>query len=164
MTQWIYCPVCSTALGTNDLGYPTCSDGHFTKYPTPVAATLAFIRNGNDYLVIQRSHEPQKGHWDLPGGFMEPEENAYHTVVREIKEETGITDVTLIEPLGTYPSNYGGVESTLAIGFLFETNTRNVTLSEENSAYKWVPLSEIPELAFQDCRTALAELIAKNTL
>lgn len=160
MTQWNFCPQCSTTLTRDKLGYPTCPDGHFTKYSTPVSATLAFIRNNNEYLVLKRSHEPQKDWWDLPGGFVESNETALETLIREIEEETGLTDVVAAEYLGTFPSNYGGIENTLATGYVFDAPTRDVRLSEENSEYKWLPIEEIPELAFQDCRTALAQLKA----
>lgn len=41
-------------------------------------------------LLIQRNHEPGKGLWTIPGGFVEFDETAEVGVVREVLEETGI--------------------------------------------------------------------------
>ena len=159
MTQWIYCPECADPLiPDGESGNPTCPAGHFTRYGTPVAATLAFLRNNDCYLILKRSDEPQKGCWDLPGGFVEANETAYDALVREIREETGITNATHGQFLGTFPSNYGGIENTLAVGYLFDCPSQSVTLSSENNEYAWVPIGEIPSLAFNDCRAALEKL------
>lgn len=162
MTEWNYCPVCADTLKPDGANRPSCPRNHFTKYPTPVAATLAFIHNNGKYLILRRSHEPQKGKWDLPGGFVEPKETAYETLIREIEEETQLRDLQFVELLGTFPSTYGGVEDTLAVGYLLNSDDTNVTLSDENDDYKWVSLREIPELAFEDCRAAL--ILLKESL
>jgi 8-oxo-dGTP diphosphatase len=46
-------------------------------------------------LLIRRGHEPLKGHWSLPGGLVELGESLASAVVREVREETGLT----VEPL-----------------------------------------------------------------
>ena len=44
-------------------------------------------------LLIQRGHEPDAGLWSLPGGRVEPGETDEQAVVREIREETGLSVV-----------------------------------------------------------------------
>lgn len=45
----------------------------------------------------------QKGDsWSLPKGHIDPGEDAYAAAVREIREESGLTDLKLLRPLGTY--------------------------------------------------------------
>jgi mutator protein MutT len=161
MTQWNFCPQCAIAMTTDPLGNPTCPDGHYTKYPTPVAATLALIRNNNKYLVLRRADEPQKGFWDLPGGFVEPGETAPQTVAREIAEETGITDIHIVDFLGTFSTKYGDIVDVLTCGYLIETNQKDITLSPENDGYQWLSIDEIDNLAFQDSREAVAILRTK---
>ncbi|MGI9028117.1 MAG: NUDIX hydrolase [Candidatus Saccharimonadales bacterium] len=158
MTRFIYCPECAGKLAPEEHGWPTCPEGHFTKYPTPVAATLALVRNDDQYLVIRRSHAPRKGYWDLPGGFVEPGESALDTLIREIREETGL-EVEEAKLLGTYPSVYGETGSrTLATGYVFDSIGREVALSEENDKYMWCGLNDMPELAFEDCTQAVKDL------
>ena len=44
---------------------------------------------------------PFKGYWALPGGRMDPGETMEQTVVREVKEETGL-DVQVVRVIGEY--------------------------------------------------------------
>jgi len=52
-------------------------------------------------LLVRRGSEPLKGHWSLPGGLLEVGEPLSAGVVREVREETGLTvePVELIELL-----------------------------------------------------------------
>ena len=62
-------------------------------------------------LLIKRDTVPFKGYWALPGGRAEPSENVEQTVVREVKEETGL-DVAVVRKIGEYHEQgiQGGVE------------------------------------------------------
>ena len=62
-------------------------------------------------LLIKRDTVPFKGYWALPGGRAEPSENVEQTVIREVKEETGL-DVTIVRKIGEYHEQgiQGGVE------------------------------------------------------
>lgn len=52
-------------------------------------------------LLIQRGGHPYLGSWALPGGFVEPDETTEQAAARELKEETGISDIYL-EQLYTF--------------------------------------------------------------
>ena len=62
-------------------------------------------------LLIKRDTVPFKGYWALPGGRSEPGETVEQTVVREVKEETGL-DVVVVRKIGEYHEQgiQGGVE------------------------------------------------------
>ncbi|TFH23025.1 NUDIX hydrolase [Candidatus Bathyarchaeota archaeon] len=55
----------------------------------------------NKILLIKRNTIPFKGYWALPGGRMDPDETIEQTIVREVKEETGL-DVTIVLKMGEY--------------------------------------------------------------
>ena len=52
-------------------------------------------------LLIKRSTRPFVGYWALPGGRVESEETVEQTVVREVKEETGL-DTEVVCKIGDY--------------------------------------------------------------
>ncbi len=67
----------------------------------PLVGVGAVIVEDGRVLLVRRGHEPMKGHWSLPGGLLELGESLADGVVREVKEETGLTvePVELIELL-----------------------------------------------------------------
>ena len=54
-------------------------------------------------LIIQRGIEPAKGHWALPGGFLETGESWQEGAAREVREETGLNlpreEIQLVDAL-----------------------------------------------------------------
>jgi 8-oxo-dGTP diphosphatase len=55
----------------------------------PNAASVALIE-GERVLLIQRGRAPWRGMWSLPGGRLEPGEDAETCATRELKEELGL--------------------------------------------------------------------------
>lgn len=49
------------------------------------------VLSKNKVLFIKRDHEPMKGAWALPGGYLTWDETVEQTAARELKEETGLT-------------------------------------------------------------------------
>ncbi len=52
-------------------------------------------------LLVKRGTVPFKGYWALPGGRVDPGETVEQTIVREVKEETGL-DVSIVLVIGEY--------------------------------------------------------------
>lgn len=55
----------------------------------------------NKILLIKRNTRPFVGYWALPGGRMDPGETIEQTVIREVKEETGL-DTRIVDRIGEY--------------------------------------------------------------
>lgn len=93
LSKFKYCPKCgSSHFEINDEKSKRCDSCGFVYYFNPSAATVALILNDkNELLVSRRAHNPAKGTWDLPGGFIDLHETGEEGVSREVLEETGMT-------------------------------------------------------------------------
>jgi 8-oxo-dGTP diphosphatase len=104
-------------------------------------------------LLIKRATVPFKGYWALPGGRLDPEETVEQTVVREVKEETGL-DIAVISKVGEYHEQgiQRGVEyDYYPACFLVRIVGGEIMKQEsEIEEIKLFSLSELPEvLAFE---------------
>ncbi|MBT2407322.1 MULTISPECIES: NUDIX domain-containing protein [unclassified Streptomyces] len=87
----------------------TCTSCGATTYrnPLPVAVALLPVEDedGTGLVVITRTIEPALGGIALPGGFMDFGEDWRESVVRELREETGIeapaAEVTLADAMSS---------------------------------------------------------------
>ena len=62
------------------------------EYPEgPLVGVGGVVVKDGRVLLVERGSEPLKGHWSLPGGMLELGEALAAGVVREVKEETGLT-------------------------------------------------------------------------
>lgn len=57
----------------------------------PVVGVGGVLIHKGKVLLIQRGKEPLKGSWAIPGGAVELGETLEDAVIRELREETGIT-------------------------------------------------------------------------
>ena len=144
-----YCPKC----GSDDFEIYSplsrhCPHCGFTYYQNPRASTAAFILNGKgELLVSRRAKEPAKGTLDLPGGFVDNNENAEQGMVREICEETGLkVDPGEIKYLFSVPNvyRYSGMDiHTLDMFFLCRVGDVEVKAADDVAELMWLPLREV---------------------
>ena len=61
------------------------------EYPSrPIVGVGILMKQGDEYLLIKRASEPDKGLWAIPGGLVEVGEGVKDAAVREAQEETGL--------------------------------------------------------------------------
>jgi len=83
------------------------------------------------------------GHWDFVKGHVEGRETEKETVLRETREEVGITDLSFIEGfryrIGYYYRRAGRTVFKEVIFYLLESRTDAVRLSREHVGFDWLP-------------------------
>ncbi len=109
------------------------------KYERSVGAVVFY---DGEFLILKYG----LGHWGLVKGNVEAGESEQDTVLRELKEETGITDAKIMpgfkETIHYYYTWEGERISKTVTYFLIKSETKNVTLSYEHDDYKWLPYEE----------------------
>ena len=62
------------------------------------------VVRGGQLLLVRRASRHGRGNWQLPGGFIEPDETIEQAVVREVEEEAGV--ITEVEAVLGLRSRY----------------------------------------------------------
>ncbi len=143
-----YCPVCGS-LHFNYDGAKSflCADCKFHFFINAATAVVGIIENSKgEILLVKRAFDPQKGTYDLPGGFVDPMETAEEALVREIKEELNIEldefDYLFSIPNSYVFSNYTVFTSDLAFRCKV-SNFDNLSCSDDVSGSVFVDLKEV---------------------
>jgi 8-oxo-dGTP diphosphatase len=96
-------------------------------------------------LLIKRGHDPEAGRWSLPGGRIEPGETDTQALVREIREETGLT--ILPGPLLGAVERPGPGDSIIDIRDYAATVTGGTLAAGDDAAdARWVATAAVTRL------------------
>lgn len=128
------------------------------KFPEPTVGAL--ILDGKDRLLLVKSPKWKHGKWTVPGGHIEVGESARQAIVREVKEETGLSVkpiVLLLVQEAIFSGEYYKPMHYLFMDFLCKAQNSAVKLDKrELSEYRWFE----PEEAYN----ADVESYTKNLL
>ena len=169
LSKFKFCPICgSTHFEINNFKSKKCGSCGFTYYVNPSSATVAFIMNEKDeLLVVRRKNEPAKGTLDLPGGFVDMEETGEEGVMREVMEETGL-EATSVAYQFSIPNLYlysGLTIHTLDMFYIVEVkDLSHVEAKDDAAEYLWIPLNEIriEEFGLRSIRQGLSRFLKKS--
>ncbi len=102
-------------------------------------SVAAIIYNENEYLLLKYG----LGHWEFVKGHKEENESDDQTILRELKEETGITDAIIVPGFKekyNYYFTFEGQKVHKSVNcYLIKSNTKDVKLSYEHKDYAWLP-------------------------
>jgi ADP-ribose pyrophosphatase YjhB (NUDIX family) len=162
-----FCPRCATALETRpseppDPPRPVCPSCGFVHYENPTPTVQAWIDREGSFLALRRNQDPERGKWNMPGGFVEAGESGPEAIAREVAEETGL-EIEVTGLIGIFASRYGGGADALPIldiAYRCREAGGELEISDESGEHAWFPLAEFPEPAFSGERQALAALCA----
>ena len=100
------------------------------------------------YLLLKRHEAKIYGHlWQGVAGQLEDGETAVETVIRELKEETGLEPAKLfvVDHVSSFYQSYKDRMHLVPI-FGVEVDSEEVILSEEHTEYRWVNFQSALEL------------------
>ena len=120
------------------------------------------LLNSNKVLLLQHPDTTTSGHWDFPKGHVEKGEDEVQTALRELKEETGIDDVKIIDDFNHLISyNFLREEDTIlkeVVFFLGITNQEKVSISSEHQNFAWLQYESAYErLTYDNAKKTLKE-------
>ena len=113
---------------------------------TQIAGGVVVNQFGQVAITSQNSNS-----WSLPKGHIDEGEEPLDAPKREIEEETGIINITLVKDLGSYTRNRIGIageddqsELKTIHMFLFKADKQNLTPKDPNNPEaKWIDKSEV---------------------
>ena len=113
-----------------------------TENPKIVEVAAAVLqRPDGSFLLAQRPEgKIWAGYWEFPGGKIEPGETSHHALVRELREELGITVTTAypwITRVFTYP------HATVRLNFFRVTAWSGELHPHEGQQFAWQHLPDI---------------------
>ena len=124
-----------------------------------ISAGVVIFRKDSKLLFLLLYYP--SGHWDFVKGKIEENENTHQTVVRETKEETGITDLDFVDDFEEsieYDFQYEGeLIHKKVIFFLAKTSIEKIKISHEHLDYVWLEFEDaLEKTTYQNARSVLS--------
>ncbi|MDT8719047.1 NUDIX domain-containing protein [Clostridium sp. 19966] len=144
-----YCPVCGRRLiekySWDEGGVPYCPHDDIMYFDTPKPCIMVAVIKEDKILLLKQSYI-YKNSKVLVSGYVSQGEQIEDTVLREVKEETGIT-VDNVKYLG---SEYLRYKEIIMLTFVARYVSGEIVKSDEVEGVEWVLISEALEKMSED--------------
>ncbi|EFQ80270.1 MULTISPECIES: (deoxy)nucleoside triphosphate pyrophosphohydrolase [Corynebacterium] len=126
----------------------------------PIRVVGAVFHDGERFLACRKKPgKPLEGHWEFPGGKIEPGETPEQALAREIREELNlIAEVGQKVTTTTYEYEFATIELTTFYCTLVDGDLRLT----DHDATKWVTSTEAAHLAWAPADIPAVEAIASS--
>jgi len=153
MPPFRFCSVCGAELASRP---PiTCTQCRTSHWLNPWPCANGIVVDEGRVLLGRRAHAPWSGLWGSPGGFCELGEHPAETVVREVREETGL-DVEIKGYLDTWVDVYADDPSDRDAGVINVAYYTAVLTTRERGSIDPSEVSEIAWFGWNELPTDLA--------
>lgn len=101
-------------------------------------------------LLVKRGISPFKGQCALPGGFVHEDEGLDEAALRELSEETGVSNVYLEQLYSFGQPGRDPRERTITVAYfaLIAADRSQLAAGTDTTEAAWWPLKKLPALAF----------------
>jgi 8-oxo-dGTP diphosphatase len=124
---------------------------HLPKLTMTTDVAIFTIREERlEILLIQRGNPPFQGHWALPGGIVEEDEDLDVCARRELEEETGVTGLELeqFHSFGAPGRDPRGRYVTVAYLTLVRPKRLSPKAASDAAGVRWFAIDSLPPVAF----------------
>lgn len=140
MAAFKFCSLCGAALADKTIdGVPrvACTACDYIHYDNPTPVVAAIVEHGDSVVLVQNKGWPDTW-FGLVTGFLERGESAEEGVLRELKEELGLTG-KVVRLVGVYPFH----QMNQIIVAYHLTAEGEIVQGEELAAFKRVPTHKV---------------------
>jgi ADP-ribose pyrophosphatase YjhB (NUDIX family) len=152
-----FCPECGGPLEQRQ-AYgrvrPVCPACGYIGFRDPKVAAAVIVARDGAILLTRRAHDPGRGLWGLPAGYMEWDERVEDAAIRETREETGL-EVRLDRLIGVY--SYPDRGGLVLVVYAATASGGSLHASEESEAVEYWPPDALPPLAFPENVAIIAD-------
>jgi 8-oxo-dGTP pyrophosphatase MutT (NUDIX family) len=125
------------------------------------AGTVLFYETEKEKFFLLLNYP--SGHWDFVKGNIEESEKPKQTVVREVKEETGITDIEFIngfeDKIEYHYQRDGNLVHKEVVFFLARTKTIDVKISYEHLGFVWLTFDDaIKKITYKNSKQIMDKI------
>lgn len=100
-----------------------------------VVGAVIFLSQKTPLLLRRTASDFMGGLVELPSGTVDKGETLIEALVREVKEETGLSISSVDSYIGCFDYLLGSGKKTRQLSFMVKTSDTNVTLSSEHDAF-----------------------------
>ena len=122
-----------------------------------IEVVAAVILKAGEYFATQRGYGEFEGLWEFPGGKIEPGENCYEALKREIQEELGV-NIAVDEFLCTTDYDYPSFHLTMHC-YLCSIESGSIELREHKSA-RWLTAETLDSVEWLPADRAVVEKLS----
>ena len=158
--EYVHCPLCAAPLEGEREGdrlRMRCRSCGFIHYRNPAPAAGVIVVDGEAVLLVKRRYDPFRGLWAIPSGFIEYEEDARETAVREVREETGLA--VEVDGLHAVESCFDDPRgNTLLVLYRGRITGGSLRAGDDADDVRFFPIGNLPPIAFEAHRTVLGRM------
>jgi 8-oxo-dGTP diphosphatase len=142
---------------------PACDNCGYVHFVNPVPGVGVLIEMSGGVVLVQRGHEPHRGAWALPSGFVEADESAEEAAVREALEETGLrVEIVELAAINSFPE--GPPVSGIMIFYRARPVGGKLKAGDDAAAVRVFQPEELPPLPFRTHREMIAQWLEQRGL